>query len=57
MFSCDNHKQMNMSWDSYIDNLIGQSTDADGKAQIDRACIISLQDGKKWTSDDHPNVN
>lgn len=37
-----------MSWDSYIDNLIGHT-----KGQADRACIIGI-DGSKWTTDGHP---
>ena len=43
-----------MSWDSYIDNLIAQSKDASGNAHADRACIIGLDGGAKWTSDQHP---
>ncbi len=56
-FSSEVFNVNKMSWDSYIENLIGQSKNQDGKAQIDRACIISLEDGKKWTSDNHPNVS
>lgn len=44
-----------MSWDSYIENLIAQSTDSYGNVHADRACIIGL-DGSKWTTDDHPNA-
>lgn len=36
-----------MSWDSYIDNLIGHTVD-----NCDKACIIGL-DGSKWTTDAH----
>lgn len=36
-----------MSWDSYIDNLIGHAT-----GHCDKACIIGL-DGSKWTTDGH----
>ncbi|XP_063710708.1 profilin-like [Symsagittifera roscoffensis] len=43
-----------MSWDSYIDNLIGQSADANGEHHADKACIIGI-DGSMWTSDGHPH--
>lgn len=36
-----------MSWDSYIDNLIGH-----GAGHTDAACIIGM-DGSKWTTDSH----
>jgi len=36
-----------MSWDSYIDNLLGHAGD-----HADKACIIGM-DGSKWTTDDH----
>lgn len=39
-----------MSWDSYIDNLIGHSASA-----CDKACIIGL-DGSKWTTDAHASA-
>lgn len=39
-----------MSWDSYIDNLMGHAAD-----QADKACIIGL-DGSKWTTDGHANA-
>lgn len=42
------------TWDSYIDNLIEQSKDEFGQAHIDKACIIGLDGGGKWTSDQHP---
>ena len=45
-----------MSWDSYIDNLIAQSKDATGKVHVDRACIIGLDGGAKWTTDTHANA-
>jgi len=34
-----------MSWDSYIDNLMGQTKD-----NCDRVCIIGLDGGAAWTS-------
>ncbi|XP_076086834.1 profilin-like [Mytilus galloprovincialis] len=45
-----------MSWDSYLDNLIGQSKDEKGSAQADRACIIGLDGGGKWTTDAHASA-
>jgi len=39
-----------MSWDSYIDNLMGQCT-----GHADKGCIIG-QDGSKWTSDNHASA-
>lgn len=39
-----------MSWDSYIDNLIGHTSGA-----CDKAAIIG-QDGSKWTTDGHSEV-
>ena len=45
-----------MSWDSYIDNLIEQTKDANGIAHCDKACIIGLNDGAYWTSTNHPNA-
>lgn len=45
-----------MSWDSYIDNLIGQSKDGSGAANIDQAVIIGLDGGAKWTTDGHANA-
>ena len=44
------------SWDSYIDNLIAQSKDASGLAHADKACIIALDGGARWTTDQHPNA-
>ncbi|MGD1716170.1 profilin [Hydrocoleum sp. CS-953] len=45
-----------MSWDSYIDNLIGQTKDASGNTHADKACIIGLDGGAKWTTDAHPHA-
>lgn len=45
---------MSTTWDNYIDNLIEQSKDQSGQAHIDKACIIGLDGGAKWTSDQHP---
>jgi len=45
-----------MSWDSYIDNLIGYCRDAAGDVHCDKACIIGIDGGSKWTSDAHPKV-
>ena len=47
-----------MSWDSYIDNLIAQSRSRDGGGQthVDKACIIGLDGGARWNSDDHPGA-
>jgi len=39
-----------MSWDSYIDNLLGH-----GVGHTDSACIIGL-DGSKWTTDGHASA-
>lgn len=36
-----------MSWDSYIDNLLGH-----GAGHTDLACIVG-KDGSKWTTDGH----
>ena len=44
------------TWDSYIDNLIEQSKDESGQAHIEKACIIGLDGGGKWTSDQHPRA-
>ena len=41
------------TWDSFIDNLIALSNDASGLAHADKACIIGLDGGAKWTSDRH----
>ncbi|OWF38798.1 profilin-like [Mizuhopecten yessoensis] len=45
-----------MSWDSYIDNLRAYSKDNGGGINADRACIIGLEGGAKWTTDGHPNA-
>ncbi|XP_033098918.1 profilin-like [Anneissia japonica] len=42
-----------MSWNSYIDNLISQSKDSGGRCHVDKACIIGLNGGVKWTTDGH----
>ncbi|XP_069135109.1 profilin-like [Argopecten irradians] len=42
-----------MSWDSYLDNLVAQSKDSSGTAHADKACIIGLDGGGKWTTDSH----
>jgi len=39
-----------MSWDSYIDNLLGHCA-----GHCDTACIIG-QDGSKWTTDGHASA-
>jgi profilin len=43
-------------WDSYIDNLILQCRDASGDSHCDKACIIGIDGGAKWTSDSHANA-
>lgn len=45
-----------MSWDSYIDNLIGQTKDASGNAHADKACIIGIDGGAPWTTSGHANA-
>ena len=42
-----------MSWDSYLDNLVAQSNDSTGTPHVDKACIIGLDGGAKWTTDSH----
>ena len=44
---------LKMSWDSYIDNLIAQTKDSNGTAHADKACIIGIDGGAKWTTDGH----
>ncbi|MEM8638617.1 MAG: profilin [Cyanobacteria bacterium P01_G01_bin.54] len=44
-----------MSWDSYIDNLIGHTRDRSGTIHTDKACIIGL-DGSAWTTTSHANA-
>ncbi|XP_071177614.1 profilin-like [Mytilus edulis] len=41
------------SWDAFIDNLIAHSRDARGFEHMDKACIIGLDGGAKWTTDSH----
>lgn len=41
------------SWDSYLDNLVSQSKDGAGCAHVDKAVIVALDGGAKWTSDGH----
>ena len=45
-----------MSWNDYIDNLIAQSKGSSGKANIDKACIIGLENGNMWTTQENPHV-
>ena len=45
-----------MSWDSYLDNLVAQTKDATGATHADKACIIGLDGGGKWTTDGHANA-
>ncbi|MDJ0798392.1 MAG: profilin [Calothrix sp. MO_167.B12] len=45
-----------MSWDSYLDNLIAQTKDASGTTHADKACIIGIDGGAKWTTDGHSNA-
>lgn len=45
-----------MSWDSYLDNLIAQTKDGTGATHADKACIIGLDGGGKWTTDAHANA-
>lgn len=45
-----------MSWDSYLDNLLAQSRDQTGNTHADKACIIGLDGGAKWTTDTHANA-
>ncbi|XP_003383648.1 PREDICTED: profilin-like [Amphimedon queenslandica] len=45
-----------MSWDSYLDNLIGHSKDASGAAHVDKCCIIGLDGGAGWTTAGHANA-
>ena len=43
-----------MSWDSYLDNLVGHSKDANGAAHVDKCCIIGLDGGASWTTSASP---
>lgn len=45
-----------MSWDSYIDNLLGHSKDSTGHGHVDKACIIGLDGGAPWTTSACPNA-
>ena len=45
-----------MSWNDYIDNLIAQSKGSSGEANIDKACIIGLERGNMWTTQENPHV-
>ena len=49
-------RNIKMSWDSYIDNLIERSKDASGKLHIDKVCIIGLEEGHLWTTNKHPHA-
>lgn len=44
-----------MSWDGYIDNLIGHSKDSSGNLHVDKACIIGLDGGAPWTTASNAN--
>jgi len=43
-------------WDSYIDNLLLQCRDSSGESHCDKACIIGMDGGAKWTSDTHASA-
>lgn len=45
-----------MSWDSYLDNLVSQTKDANGTCHADKAVIIGIDGGAKWTTDGHANA-
>ena len=45
-----------MSWNDYIDNLIAQSKGSSGETNIDKACIIGLENGNMWTTQENPHV-
>ena len=45
-----------MSRNDYIDNLIAQSKGSSGEANIDKACIIGLEKGNMWTTQENPHV-
>jgi len=40
-----------MSWDGYIDSIVGSS-----KGNCDKACIIGLEGGASWVSGTHANT-
>lgn len=45
-----------MSWNTYINSIIDNSKDPQNKEfHIDQSCIIGLDGGAKWTSDDEAN--
>ena len=44
----------NMSWDSYIDNLIAQAKDSSGTSHVDRGSIIGMDGGANWTTFSNP---
>lgn len=44
-----------LSWDAYIDGLIDRTRDGSGISYIDKACIIGIDGGIKWTTDSHSN--
>ncbi|VDH96676.1 Hypothetical predicted protein [Mytilus galloprovincialis] len=41
------------SWDEYIDDLIARSNLGCGNSHIDKACIISIENGERWNTDSH----
>lgn len=43
-----------MSWNSYIDKVIEKSKD-ERDTHVDKVCIIGLDGGAAWTSDDNPD--
>lgn len=45
-----------LSWDAYIDGLIYRTRDGSGISYIDKACIIGIDRGIKWTTDSHSNA-
>ena len=45
-----------MSWDSYLDNLCAQAKSVDGTEHIDKCCIIGLECGKAWSTNEHPKA-
>ena len=44
-----------MSWDNYINTLVGQSNDASGRTHVDRGAIVGL-DGAPWTTRGHADA-
>merc|ERR1712189_82600 len=49
-------KSRKMSWDGYIDSLIGHSKGSDGVAHVDRVAIFGMNGGALWTSSTHANA-